>query len=200
MSSSRSLRTLRGVVAATTTTTTALFSHVAGGGELPGLLGLAVPLVLSVLVCVALAGRGLSLVRLAVSVTLSQVLFHTLFVIGSAEGPAGAMGTAHAHHGGTIDVSGATAHAGMAGSMTASHLLAAVVTIAALHRGEALLLAIAATTAHAIVRLVRVPVTPVLAAPPVRRSSYALREILPVATAVLAQAVPRRGPPAVPAS
>ena len=88
-------------------TLSALFSHVAGGGEVPGLLGLAVPLVLSVPVCVALAGRGLSLARLAVSVGVSQLLFHALFEIGAAAGPAGA---AHAH-GGPIDVGAATAHA-----------------------------------------------------------------------------------------
>lgn len=203
MSSSRSLRTLRGVVAATVATLTALFSHVTGGGEVPGLLGLAVPLVLSVPVCVALAGRGLSLARLAVSVGVSQLLFHALFEIGGAAGPGGA---AHAH-GGLIDVSAATAHAGghdasmsTGTAMGVAHLLAAVVTIAALHRGEALLIAVAATTAHLVTRLVRVPVAPVPASPPVRRSSSALRAILPVAADVLADAVPRRGPPAAPAS
>ncbi|ROQ64930.1 hypothetical protein EDF36_0432 [Rathayibacter sp. PhB152] len=197
MSSSRSLRTLRGVVAATVATLTALFSHVAGGGELPGLLGLAVPLVLSVPVCVALAGRGLSLARLAASVGVSQLLFHALFEIGAAAGPTGA---AHAH-GGPIDVSAATAHAGgHDSSMGIAHLLAAVVTIAVLHRGEALLIAVAATTVHAAARFVRVPAVPVPAAATGRRSSSAPRAILPVVADVLADAVPRRGPPAAPAS
>ncbi|ROP56641.1 MULTISPECIES: hypothetical protein [unclassified Rathayibacter] len=197
MSSSRSLRTLRGVVAATVATLTALFLHVAGGGEVPGLLGLAVPLVLSVPVCVALAGRGLSLARLAASVGVSQLLFHALFEIGAAAGPAGA---AHAH-GGPIDVSAATAHAGgHDSSMGIAHLLAAVVTIAVLHRGEALLIAVAATTVHAAARLVRVPAVPVLAAATGRRWSSAPRAILPVVADVLADAVPRRGPPAAPAS
>lgn len=200
MSSSRSLRTLRGVVAATVATLTALFSHVAGGGELPGALGVAAPLVLAVPVCVALAGRRLSLARLGASVGLSQLLFHALFGIGgaaaSAAGPAGA---AHLH-GGPIDL-GAAAHPALHdSSMGIAHVLAAVVTIAALHRGEALLIAVAATTAHLVTVLVRVPATPVRAPRPARRSSFALHGILPVAAGVFPPAVPRRGPPALPAS
>ncbi|PPG19873.1 hypothetical protein C5C74_05180 [Rathayibacter sp. AY1E8] len=200
MSSSRPLRTLRGVVAATVATLVALFSHVAGGGQIPGPLGVAMPLVLSVLVCVALAGRRLSLVRLAVSVGVSQFLFHTLFTIGTFAGPVDAP-MVHAHHGAVIDVSAAMTHSGMTGSsMWAAHLVAAVATTAALHRGESLLVRVAATTSHLVTRLVRVVPAPVAAPRPARRSSFELRDVLPLASGVFPQAALRRGPPLQPAS
>lgn len=200
MSSSRSLRTLRGVVAATVATIIALFSHVAGGGQTPGPLGLAVPLVLSVLVCVALAGRRLSLVRVAVSVAVSQFLFHTLFTIGTFSGPVDAP-MVHAHHGAVVDVSAAVTHSGMPGSsMWAAHVVAAIATTAALHRGESLLLRVAAMTSHVVARLVRVLPTPAEAPLPARRSSFVLRDVLPLASGVFPQAALRRGPPSLLAS
>ena len=84
MTSTRSARALRGALAAIVSTFVALLSHVAGGGEVPGLLGILVPLVLATAVCVPLAGRRLSVIRVSASVIASQVLFHALFVLGSA--------------------------------------------------------------------------------------------------------------------
>ena len=49
-----------------------------------GLLGVVVPLALSLFVSVLLAGRRLSVIRLGVSVIASQTLFHSLFVLGTA--------------------------------------------------------------------------------------------------------------------
>jgi hypothetical protein len=68
-------------------TCAALLSHLLGGGAVPGWLGLLVPWVLSLAVCTALAGRRLSLWRTTASVGLSQVLFHTLFVLGAPGSP-----------------------------------------------------------------------------------------------------------------
>ena len=45
--------------------------------------GIVAPWILALAVCTLLAGRALSLVRLASSVVVSQLLFHTLFVMGS---------------------------------------------------------------------------------------------------------------------
>ena len=84
MRPSRLSRVARGGVAASVATWAALLSHVAAGGAMPGWLGVAVPLVLSVAVCTALAGRHLSLVRLAVAVTASQLLFHMGTIFGLA--------------------------------------------------------------------------------------------------------------------
>ena len=72
-------RVSRGTLAASAATFVALTSHILGGGAFPTTMGLIVPLSLSILVCVALAGRRLSLPRLTVSVGTSQTLFHLLF-------------------------------------------------------------------------------------------------------------------------
>ncbi|MEV8024602.1 hypothetical protein [Microbacterium sp. NPDC080220] len=84
MRPSRPSRVARGEAAASLATWAALLSHVAAGGAMPGWLGVAVPLVLSFAFCTALAGRHLSVVRLAVAVTASQLLFHTGTMFGLA--------------------------------------------------------------------------------------------------------------------
>jgi hypothetical protein len=126
---------VRGGLAASVATWAALLSHVAAGGAVPGWLGIVVPLILSVAVCTALAGRRLSLVRLALAITASQLLFHTLFVVGAVTPTAGA-----AHQHGAVDLTadaGATTAAICADPlMWAMHGLAAVLTILAVHRGE----------------------------------------------------------------
>lgn len=143
MRRSRAPRALRGLVGASVATFVALLSHVAGGGAMPGWIGIAVPWVLSAMVCTLLAGRALSLVRLALAVALSQLLFHTLFVLGlvAPSAATAGMGT-HAGHGShgaalmltmpatTIPVVPSSA------TMWLWHGFAAVITVAALYRGE----------------------------------------------------------------
>ena len=75
----RHRRALRGTLAAVFATFVALTSHILGGGSFPTAMGVIVPLALSTLVCVLLAGHRLSLPRLTVSVGISQTLFHLLF-------------------------------------------------------------------------------------------------------------------------
>ncbi|MFD6140202.1 hypothetical protein [Promicromonospora sp. NPDC060271] len=141
----RGARALRGGLAASSATFVALMSHLAGGGELPGLLGIVVPLVLSLPVCMAWSGR-LSLAGLSASVVASQLFFHVLFTLGTpaAARPVSAGAGAHAgHEGMTMPAPAAgpaveMAHADL--TMWLSHGLAAVVTIAVLYRGELLLL------------------------------------------------------------
>ncbi|MFD5598854.1 hypothetical protein ACFWHR_02240 [Leucobacter sp. NPDC058333] len=147
-SSSRLPHLVRGSSAASIATFAALLAHVAGGGALPGLVGIAAPLILSLLVCTLLAGRTLSLTRLSISVVLSQTLFHGLFVLGAQPGATGqappAGGAAHDHASMmlavTSDGSGtATALAAQVQAdplMWGSHLIAALLTVAFLHRGE----------------------------------------------------------------
>ncbi len=106
-------------------------------------LGIAVPWVFSFMICVLLAGRSLSLIRLSISVAVSQFLFHTLFVLGTVT-PSG-VATPHVHGAplvipATVGVPEAvTADA----SMWLGHAIAALLTVAALHRGERLVLALA---------------------------------------------------------
>jgi len=75
----RHRRALRGTLAAAFATFVALTSHILGGGSFPTAMGVIVPLALSILVCVLLSGRRLSLPRLTFSVGISQTLFHLLF-------------------------------------------------------------------------------------------------------------------------
>ncbi|MGO1539958.1 MAG: hypothetical protein ACTHW3_11405, partial [Leucobacter sp.] len=75
-SSSRLPHLVRGSSAAAIATFAALFSHVIGGGAMPGLVGIAVPLLLSLMVCILLAGRKLSLTRLSISVVARACLLN----------------------------------------------------------------------------------------------------------------------------
>lgn len=139
----RAERFARGWLTAGASTTVAAFSHVAGGGMQPGLLGVVLALAVAVPVSIALAGVHLSTVRLAIAVALSQVAFHLLFSLGaSGDGGASASG---GHHTALVvsavadgAASGGAAPAMVMGGpvMWLAHGLAAVVTIVALRRGE----------------------------------------------------------------
>jgi hypothetical protein len=109
-------------------TSAALLTHLAGGGVLPGWLGIAVPWALSLAVCTALAGRRLSFWRTAVSVTLSQVLFHTLFVLGT---PAAAGDSAGAHVGHGVPGGPAASSAGISAGTSAGSSLGSSAATAA---------------------------------------------------------------------
>lgn len=140
-------RGVRGVLAASAATLVALASHLAGGGDLPGWLGVLVPLVLSLPVCIALVGRRLSLPRLSVSVAASQLLFHLLFQLGTPAGTLGSVANPHGAHGAHGDMAPLTTsgapvpvellHGGP--QMWLWHGIAAAVTVVVLHRGELLL-------------------------------------------------------------
>lgn len=144
MRRSRASRALRGLIGASIATFVALLSHVAAGGAMPGWVGIALPWLLSVMVCTLLAGRALSLIRLSLAVAASQALFHCLFVFGfiTGAGPAAAALGAHAHHllpgqltlapASTIPLDAIVGDT----AMWVSHAIAAAVTIAALYRGE----------------------------------------------------------------
>lgn len=133
-------RLLRGTVAATTATFVALFSHIAGGGEAPGWLGVVAPWVLSVTVCTLLAGRALSLLRLSLAVAASQLLFHSLFVLGLPSSVSSSVTHGvHSGHGAPLELSATTTAAVMhhgGSTMWLWHMAAAAVTVAMVHRGE----------------------------------------------------------------
>ncbi len=118
----------------------ALAGHVTAGGAMPGPLGILVPWVLSFMVCVLLAGRRLSVTRLTLSVAVSQFLFHVLFVLGTITPTASA--APHVHGGPLVlpDAAGVPAAVVADGGMWVGHVFAALITVAALHRGERLLI------------------------------------------------------------
>lgn len=204
----RVARLCRGLLAATFSTFVALVSHVLAGGALPGVSGIAIPLVFATSACMLLADLRFSWLRLSVSVAVSQVLFHTLFVVGTASSAvvqlsdpaAGGMHAGHAGHAAmTITASGESmAHAGHAGGwMWLAHIAAAVVTIATLHRGEAVLAQLKGALGR-LVALVVVHVTRLLVLPTRPRPALPAADgaWAPLILSVVSSGVVRRGPPA----
>lgn len=129
-------------------TSAALLTHLAGGGALPGWLGVLVPWALSLAMCTALAGRRPSLWRTTVSVALSQVLFHTLFVLGTPVAPGAPTVSSHLGHRlppgpATPSVASPANLVELLGADPAMwwwHGIAAAATVAAVYGGERALL------------------------------------------------------------
>lgn len=132
----------------------AVLSHSIADGRPAPLLGILLTLVFAVPLCVALAGRELSWIRLSLAVGLSQFVFHGLLLIGitdptvlpgaadAATAAVQAAQGAHAAHTAQallpgIASVGPAAHAAHAGAgMWIAHLIGAAVTVAALGAGE----------------------------------------------------------------
>jgi hypothetical protein len=195
---------VRGSTAAGIATFLALLSHISGGGAMPGWLGIVVPLVLSVTVCTLLAGRRLSLWRLSPAVAVSQVLFHTLFVLGAfaPSGDAGGVSSHHAHDPATtamVDDAVVSNAVHADATMWLMHAVAAIATIVVLHRGERTVYRLH-ELAHELVRRVRRRLIVALVLPPVstaRPAPPARREPSRPTLTLLVSEVARRGPPAV---
>ncbi|APF40236.1 hypothetical protein [Neomicrococcus aestuarii] len=138
-------RVVRGLTTALMATLVALIAHLAGGGDMPGVTGIAVPLLLSLPFSLALAGKKLSVVRTSLAVAISQILFHALFVLGtpipaSPSSEASLIGS-HAHHG-TYAPALADSHISLLSAgetMWAGHVLAGAITVAYLLGGDQLL-------------------------------------------------------------
>jgi hypothetical protein len=139
---SRKPAVVRGFAASSLAIFVALAGHVSGGGQMPGAVGIVVPWVFSFMISVLLAGRRLSLIRLGISVALSQFLFHVLFVLGTVT-PSG-VSMPHVHGAPVVlpAASGIPETVTADASMWLGHALATVLTVAALHRGERLLVAL----------------------------------------------------------
>lgn len=187
----RRTRMTRGVLAAAVSTFAAAFSHGVASGEAPSIVALAVASVLAVAVCVALASRATP-ARLTVAVVASQAAFHGLFVaLPDTSGTA----TQSGHHGMVVLTADVVTHThGSVGvAMWLSHAAAAIVTIAALHHGERLLLVFGNTLG-----LVFRAVIAALCAVSTSTPATTVPSWLPVpqgSTALLPFSANRRGPP-----
>ncbi|NRD24986.1 hypothetical protein [Frigoribacterium sp. VKM Ac-2836] len=129
---SRWSRLLRGSLTTVLALTVAAFSHVAGGGSAPGVLGTGLALAFALPLAVALTGTKLSAVRLSLAVTFAQLAFHTLFSLGASTTAVTATGGGHHGRDALVLTTGdAAAMAGMhAGpSMWLAHGVAAVATV-----------------------------------------------------------------------
>ncbi|WP_347125750.1 hypothetical protein [Microbacterium sp. SY138] len=142
MTPSRKSALVRGFSSASLATFAALAGHVTGGGQMPGPLGILVPWIFSLMVCVLLAGRKLSVIRSSISIAISQLLFHLLFVLGTIEPSGRSLGHVHGTAMVLPGASGTTELVVADGTMWIGHLSAAIVTVAAAHRGERMLLAL----------------------------------------------------------
>lgn len=195
MHPSRRIPLLRGFAGATIATFVALASHVSVGGEMPGMLGIAVPWLLSLMVCTLLAGRRLSVTRLSISVVLSQALFHALFVLGSISPRAGL--APHVHGDLVLPFEGAVGPViPESAGMWAAHAIAAVLTVVSLHRGERIVRGLVAVASDVAAWLGR------RALPPVGHACHiaALKRrwivrAAPLRRDPLCAAMRRRGPP-----
>lgn len=190
---------VRGSLAAVASTALALALHLLAGGALPAAPGLLVPLTLAVGACVLLDRIRLTTPRLLLSVAASQLLFHGLFQMGAA--PASSGSSVHAGHAVHIDQASATSAVGPAlvehavhltPLMVGAHLLATLVTVVALLRGEAVLATIAATTRHWVSRALGAPAPVALRA----RTSTPAQQPARLPTSLLVVTTQaRRGPP-----
>lgn len=181
----RGLRLVRGWIGAVVATSIAAGSHFLAGGNAPELPLLLLALALSGLACTALTGRGLSLWRLSVGVALSQALFHWLF--SGAAAPHGRIAPAGGHpaHSAVLEPATATIISAAADHtsplMWLGHAVAAVLTVAILHRGEVtvvrLVLAMRLRVTAFLPLLLPLPVCPAPAALPANRPVIPLRNL-----------------------
>ena len=154
-------RFARGWIAAIVSLFIASCSHAFAGGELPATAGLALCLAFSGAMCVLLAGKTLSLARLTIAVSVSQLPYHGLFSL-LADAPAGTSSLVGVgmHHGADSMVlrlgSATSVVPPMAADarMWAGHAVGGVITIAAIGLGE--------RTFWGLVRLARLRISRIL--------------------------------------
>jgi hypothetical protein len=185
---SRWARVARGSSAAVFATFVAALSHVAAGGAAPSAFGVLASLVVSIMLCTVLTARGLSLWRLATSVALSQVLFHSLF------SGLGAPVIAQHHMGpmamDAMDAPAAHLHAGP--TMWLAHAAAGAVTVVVFRHAESAFWSLARTARLFLTRLLAVVIPVVL--PPHPFVAVEAR-FVPRDVTLLLSSMRHRGPP-----
>lgn len=199
-------RFARGWIVALFSTLVAAISHTLGGGAPAGLLPVVLSLAFAGIACIGLAGRTLSLPRVAVSVLVSQLIFHGLFSLGGQGGALATDGAAGAHNHSAIPVlveatgsAGAasvhaTGHTGWA--MWLAHAVAAVVTIVALRHGERAFWGLF-ESARLVIRSLFAPAALVILPPAPRRTPTTAPVSTPRDLGVLLSSRSHRGPPPV---
>ena len=188
----RQMRAARGVAAAAVTTIVAATAHTLGGAGAPSPLLLAGATVMAAPLAIALIGRRPSVVRTSAAVLTAQAVFHVVFALfGDGDGIVyGPMDHA-SHHVAMSMAPGATAAHGLLpdAPMLGAHLVAALITIALLHRGEGLLRALA----RGVRRLL--PAIAVAAVPHRAGAAVVRGENRPLPLSTFRFDLSRRGPP-----
>lgn len=140
MVTSRQLRLVRGAAASSVATIVAAVSHTLGGGAAPHPLLIVALSVFLTPIAALLVGCRPHILRLSAAVVLSQTVFHVLFTTLNATVTPAVAGTGHQHVMTLGPVGEAVSpDAGMLGA----HLVAVIVTILLLARGESVARAIA---------------------------------------------------------
>lgn len=201
---SRWARFVRGWLTASVAIFVAALSHVIAGGNAPGPLSLGLALAFAGIASVLLAGKSLSLLRLSVSVGVSQLLLHVLFGLGGAS-TVTMSGAAHRHGALTLTLISDTAAPGLVNStgampgsswMWVAHALAAIVTIYALHRGEKTFWALLEETTNRLIAvLIERPAPVSIGGDAASVRPVFGRVFVPADLGVLLSSVLRRGPP-----
>ncbi|MET0976975.1 MAG: hypothetical protein ABWX82_15040 [Leifsonia sp.] len=196
--STRGASATRGLIAAAVATLLAGLSHTIGGGAAPLGVGSLIAFAFAALICVALAGKRLALWRLSLSVALSQLAFHGLFAVTGGAAPV-ASGVAAHHESAAVlmdrlppmDAAMGAGHDGA--GMAVAHVGAAILTIAALHRGEHAVRAVLQAAVRVITSVVRVvrPLSP----PSMARLTARAVVTLPRDLEVVLSSMRHRGPP-----
>ena len=200
-------RFVRGWFVALVSTLIASVSHTVGGGAAPSALAVVVSLAFAGILCVGLAGRTLSRVRVTLAVLLSQLIFHALFSFGGAGGSlsqdALTAGSTHNHSElaglpWLADTASASSHgADHAGwMMWLAHAIAAVLTVAALRHGEQAFGGFVEFSGRSIRALIQHAVSVLPQPTAIRRAPFTAPLDVPRDLGVLLVARPHRGPPA----
>ena len=160
-------RVARGGAVAAFATLVAALSHTLGGGTPPGVLAIALSMAFSVILCIAVAGRRLTLARTTVAVAAAQFALHTLY---SVQGGATARTVDEAghHHQAAFVPAESSAPVAVDVAMLLAHLCAAAITVAAIRYGDRavrLVVRLARLAASSLLRALPQPAIPVLARP-----------------------------------
>ena len=204
--STRGSRVIRGLLVAIVSLLVAAVAHVAGGGKI-GAVGFALALAFSSLASIGLSGRRVSIVRVSIAVLFSQGTFHLLFGVGSSyrsDGSGHPVGMAMAGMGDPYASAQLAAvvpasSASMPDSwwMWVAHAIAAILTIAALVKGERTFWSLADWVAHSLSPVLSVyePVTTIR-----RVAAVVPLEVRALGSRFLIAGVRHRGPPPLHAS
>lgn len=185
---SRQLRLARGAAASSVATIIAAVSHTIGGGAAPHPLLIVALSVFLTPIAAVLVGRRENLLRLSAAVLLSQTVFHVLFTALGATVTPTIAGHGHQH---VMTLGPVGEAASPDAGMLAAHVVAGIITVLLLARGESIL--------RTITRWVRAVLgvhLPKLAQDwpvPASPAPGSLRVVVPV---FLIGDVSRRGPPA----
>ncbi|CAN5117260.1 hypothetical protein BH09ACT1_BH09ACT1_23880 [soil metagenome] len=197
-------RVARGWIVALFATVIAVCSHTIAGGVGVSGIGVLISFVFSGFVCLALAGRSLSRVRLAIAVTISQFAFHLVFsylAAPSATGPAvtlpgmNHMTDAAAQLTALDTGSHSATMASPDATMWFAHAIAAVLTMLVLVKGERAFWALVQFTRVVVIRILAA-VVPAVTSPRLANAVAVDRAALPLTTRLLLSTLRHRGPPA----